>query len=89
MTVSVFNNNTTGAVQFTGTVTGAACTVTFSQSNLPGGLVSGNPLVPGSAVPGTYGGVVYKATDPLGSTFSGTFALTVNGHMVGAARELR
>ena len=82
VTVSVFNNNTTGAVQFTGTVTGAACTVTLSQSNLPAGLVSGNPLVPGSAVPGTYGGVVYKATDPLGSTFSGTFALTVNGHMV-------
>ncbi len=80
--VSVFNNNATGAVQFTGTVTKAACTVTFSQSNLPGGLVSGNPLVPGSAVPRIYTGVVYTATDPLGSTFSGTFSLHVFGHVV-------
>ena len=80
--VSVFNNNATGAVQFTGTVTKAACTVTFSQSNLPGGLVSGNPLVPGSAVPRIYTGVVYTATDPLGSTFGGTFSLHVFGHVV-------
>ena len=80
--VSVFNNNATGAVQFTGTITVQSCAVTFSQSNLPAGLVSGNPLVPGSAIPGTYGGVRYKATDPLGSTFSGTFALIVNGHVV-------
>ena len=80
--VSVFNNNATGAVQFTGTVTKASCTVTFSQSNLPAGLVSGNPLVPGSAVPRIYTGVVYTATDPLGSTFSGTFGLHVFGHVV-------
>jgi hypothetical protein len=83
VTVSVFNNNTTGAVQFSGTVTPAgACTLTFSQSNLPTGLVSGNPLVPGSAYPRTYTGVVYTATDPLGSTFSGTFSLHVFGHVV-------
>jgi hypothetical protein len=83
VTVSVFNNNATGAVQFSGTVTPAgACTLTFSQSNLPGGLVSGNPLVPGTAVPRIYTGVVYTATDPLGSTFSGTFALHVFGHVV-------
>ncbi len=80
--VSVFNNNATGAVQFSGTVSRAACTVTFSQSNLPNGLVSGNPLVPGSAYPRIYTGVVYTATDPLGSTFSGTFALHVFGHVV-------
>jgi hypothetical protein len=82
VTVSVVNNNLTGAVQFTGTVTLESGTVTFSESNLPAGLVSGNPLVPGSAVPGYYGGVVYKATDPLGSTFSGTFSLHVSGHVV-------
>ncbi|MGH3152162.1 MAG: hypothetical protein ACRDOB_15750 [Streptosporangiaceae bacterium] len=86
VTVSAFNNNTTGAVEFTGTVTVQSCTVTFSESNLPAGLVSGNPLVPGSAVPRTdgnfYGGVVYTATDPLGSTFTGTFDLHVFGHRV-------
>jgi len=82
VTVSFFNNNTTGAVEFTGTVTVESGPVTFSESNLPGGLVSGNPLVPGSAVPGTYNGVIYTATDPLGSTFSGTFSLQVYGHMV-------
>jgi hypothetical protein len=81
--VSVFNNNATGAVQFSGTVTPAgACTLAFSQSNLPAGLVSGNPLVPGTAVPRIYTGVVYTATDPLGSTFSGTFSLHVFGHVV-------
>jgi hypothetical protein len=80
--VSVFNNNTTGAVQFTGTVTVQSGPVTFSQSNLPAGLTSGNPLVPGSAIPGFYNGVVYTATDPLGSTFSGTFSLHVIGHVV-------
>ncbi len=80
--VSVFNNNATGSVQFTGTVTAQACAVTFSQSNLPAGLVSGNPLVPGSAIPRTYGGVVYTATDPLGSTFSGTFSLHIFAHVV-------
>ena len=82
VTVSFFSNNTTGAVEFTGTVTLESGPVTFSESNLPSGLVSGNPLVPGSAVPGTYSGVIYTATDPLGSTFSGTFSLQVYGHMV-------
>jgi hypothetical protein len=86
VTTSVFNNNATGAVQFTGNVTVQSCPVTYSESNLPAGLVSGNPLVPGSAIPRTgsnfYGGVVYTATDPLGSTFSGTFDLHVFGHVV-------
>jgi hypothetical protein len=83
VTVGVFNNNGTGAVEFTGFVTpSGSCAVTFSQTNLPGGLVSGNPLVPGNAYPRTYTGVVYTATDPLGSTFSGTFDLRVFGHVV-------
>ena len=81
--VSIFNNNTTGAVQFSGTFTsGGSGPLAFSQSNLPGGLTSGNPLVPGSAFPRIYGGVVYTATDALGSTFSGTFSLHVFGHEV-------
>jgi hypothetical protein len=81
--VGVFNNNATGAVQFTGNVTPpGSCAVTFSQTNLPGGLVSGNPLVPGNAYPRSYTGVIYTATDPLGSTFSGTFGLRVFGQLV-------
>jgi hypothetical protein len=86
VTVSAFNNNATGAVEFTGTVTVQSCAVTFSESNLPPGLTSGNPLVPGYAAPRTdgnyYGGVVYTATDPLGSTFTGTFDLHVFGYRV-------
>ena len=86
VTASVFNNNATGNVEFTGTVTVQSGPVAFSQSNLPAGLVSGNPLVPGSAVPRTgassYSDVVYTATDPLGSTFRGTFDLHVFGRVV-------
>ncbi len=83
VTVSVFNNNATGTVTFTGHLAGTGSgPLAFSQSNLPGGLTSGNPLVPGSAYPRIYGGVVYTATDALGSTFSGTFSLHVFGHEV-------
>jgi hypothetical protein len=81
--VSVFNNNATGAVQFSGTFGGTGSgPLAFSQSNLPNGLVSGNPLVPGTAFPRIYTGVIYTATDALGSTFSGTFSLNVIGHVV-------
>jgi hypothetical protein len=84
--VSVFNDNATGAVYFSGTITsppsGGSGPLTFSQSNLPAGLVSGNPLVPGTAYPRIYTGVIYTATDVLGSTFSGTFTLHVYGHVV-------
>ena len=81
--VSVFNNNATGTVTFNGTLTqGGSGPLAFSQSNLPAGLVSGNPLVPGTAFPRIYTGVIYTATDALGSTFSGTFSLHVFGHVV-------
>ena len=86
VTVSFANDNATGDVQFTGTVTVQSCTVTFSERNLPAGLASGNPLVPGSAIPRTgasfYSGVGYTATDPLGSKFTGTFDLHVFGYQV-------
>jgi hypothetical protein len=83
VTVSVFNNNATGTVTFTGALGGTGSgPLAFSQSNLPNGLVSGNPLVPGSAIPRVYTGVIYTATDALGSTFSGTFSLHVFGHVV-------
>jgi len=85
VTVSVFNNNTNGTVEFSATVIPASCPVTFSESNLPPGLTSGNPLVPGSSAPRTgnnfYDGVRYTVTDSLGSTFTGgTFDLYVFGH---------
>ena len=78
VTISVYNNSTIRAVQFSGTVTTAgSCALKFSQSNLPAGLTSGNPLVAGSAAPGYYTGLPYTATDPLGSMFSGTFNLRI------------
>ena len=81
--VSVFNNNATGTVTFSGAFTsGGSGPLAFSQSNLPNGLVSGNPLVPGKAFPRIYTGVIYTASDALGSTFSGTFSLNVIGHVV-------
>jgi hypothetical protein len=81
--VSVFNNNATGTVTFNGSFTaGGSGPLAFSQSNLPNGLVSGNPLVPGTAFPRIYTGVIYTVTDALGSTFSGTFSLNVIGHVV-------
>ena len=83
VTVSVFNNNATGTVTFSGAFTsGGSGPLAFSQSNLPNGLVSGNPLVPGKAFPRIYTGVIYTASDALGSTFSGTFSLNVIGHVV-------
>jgi hypothetical protein len=81
--VSVFNNNATGTVTFSGAFGGTGSgPLAFSQSNLPVGLVSGNPLVPGTAFPRIYTGVIYTATDVLGSTFSGTFSLHVIGRAV-------
>jgi hypothetical protein len=77
VTVSASNNSSTGAVDFTGSETVQSCPLTITESNLPAGLVPGNPLVPGYAVPGTYDGAVYTVTDPLGSTFTGTFDLNV------------
>jgi len=83
VTVSVTNDGATGAVQFSATTNVSGCTAsTFSESNLPAGLVSGNPLVPGTADPGAYDGLSYTATDQLGSTFSGSFDLDVFGQLV-------
>jgi hypothetical protein len=72
-----------------GTVTFSAAdsesnAITYSQSNLPTGLVSGNPLTyaGGTAVPGTYTGVKATATDSDGAVLNGTFTLTVEGNAV-------
>jgi hypothetical protein len=81
VTVSAFNNRLTGSVEFYGNVTAESGPLTFSLGNLPAGLVLGNPLVPGNAVPGTYA-LTYTIADALGSTFSGTFGLEVFGPTV-------
>jgi len=74
--ITRFNNNTTGAVDFSATPSS-----TFTEGNLPAGLVSGSPsLRPGSAVPGTYGGMTVTATDAAGAVATGSFGLKVNGH---------
>jgi hypothetical protein len=74
--ITRFNNNTTGAADFSATPSS-----TFTEGNLPAGLVSGSPsLRPGSAVPGTYGGVTVTATDAAGAVATGSFGLKVNGH---------
>jgi hypothetical protein len=55
-------------------------TITYAESSLPTGLVSGNPTltyVGGTAAPGTYSAVKVTATDSDGAVLSGTFTLTV------------
>ena len=82
--ITRFNNNTTGAVDFSATPPS-----TFTEGNLPAGLVSGSPsLVPGSAVPGTYGGVTVTAKDAAGAVATGEFSLKVNGHKVATPGNL-
>jgi hypothetical protein len=73
-----FNNNSTGAVEYSTVPAGA----TVSESNLPPGLVSGNPLVPGSAVPGPYGHVTVIAKDGAGATAVQEDGILVKGSPV-------
>jgi len=76
--------NTSGTVVFSATSSASSNTITFAQSNLPAGLVSGNPLtyVGGNAAPGTYSGVKVTATDTDGAVLTGTFTLTVQANAV-------
>jgi len=76
--------NTSGTVVFSATSSASSNTITFAQSNLPAGLVSGNPLtyVGGNAAPGTYSGVKVTATDSDGAVLNGTFSLTVQANTV-------
>jgi hypothetical protein len=82
---SLADTNAAGAVTFSATSSATNDTLTFSESNLPVGLVSGNPTltyVNGTATPGTYTGVVATVTDTDGAVLNGTFTLTVNGNEV-------
>jgi hypothetical protein len=71
------NENSTGSVEF---LANNADAVNATEGNLPGGLVSGQPLVPGSATPGTYNDLTVTVTDAAGASATGTFDLKVNGH---------
>ena len=82
-TVSVsdlVDSNTSGTVTFSATSSKSADTISFAESSLPTGLVSGSPVltfVGGTAAPGTYAGVKVAATELDGAALTGTFSLTV------------
>ncbi len=59
--------------------------ISFAESNLPTGLVSGDPVltfVGGTAAPGSYPGVRVAATDADGAALTGTFRLVVQANAV-------
>jgi hypothetical protein len=72
--------NTAGTVKFSAT-SSKSNSISFAESSLPAGLVSGDPVltyVGGTAAPGTYGGVEVTATDTDGAVLRGVFKLTVD-----------
>ena len=72
------DDNHNGSIVFTTSPANARVT----ERNLPRGLDSGNPLKPGTAVPGTYSGVTVKATDRAGAVATGSLSITVNAQQV-------
>jgi hypothetical protein len=77
-TVTDVNENGPGSILFSATDNLNAA-VSFTETNLPAGLASGNPLLPGSAIPGTYNDLAVQATDANGAVGTGAFLLKVNG----------
>lgn len=81
VTVSALaDTNSGGTVKFTAT-SSKSDSISFAESSLPSGLVSGNPVLTyagGTAAPGTYSGVEVTATDSDGAVLEGTFTLTVD-----------
>jgi len=76
--------NIAGTVKFSAT-SSVGNSISFAESNLPSGLVSGNPVltyVGGTAAPGTYGGVEVTATDTDGAVLHGVFSLVVSANAV-------
>ena len=76
--------NTAGTVKFSAT-SSEGNTISFAESNLPAGLVSGDPVltyVGGTAAPGTYTGVKVTATDADGAVLHGVFSLVVQANAV-------
>jgi len=79
------DTNVSGTVTFSAQSTATNDTLTFSESELPTGLTSGNPTltyVNGTAAPGTYSGVQVSVTDSDGAVLKGTFSLTVEANTV-------
>ena len=76
--------NTAGTVKFSAT-SSEGNSISFAESNLPAGLVSGDPVltyVGGTAAPGTYAGVKVTATDADGAVLHGVFSLVVKANAV-------
>ena len=74
--------NVSNTVKFSAT-SSESNTIHFAESNLPTGLVSGDPVltfVGGTAAPGTYPGVKVAATDADGAALTGTFKLVVQAN---------
>ena len=71
-----FNNNVNGDVFFPTNPAGGSVT----EYNLPAGLTSGNPLLPGTAIPGTYNNIHGVATDAAGAKAHGTIDLKVTAN---------
>jgi len=72
-------------VKFGATGSGESNSFSFAESNLPAGLVSGDPVltyVGGTAAPGSYKGVKVAATDSDGAVLTGTFTLVVDASAV-------
>lgn len=79
------DTNTAGTVKFTAVSSESTNSISFAESALPAGLVSGNPVltyVGGTAAPGTYSGVKVAATDVDGAVLNGTFTLVVQANSV-------
>jgi hypothetical protein len=77
--------NVNNTLQFSATSSKNTNTVHFAETNLPTGLVSGDPVltyVGGTAAPGAYKGVKVTATDSAGAALTGTFTLGVQANAV-------
>jgi hypothetical protein len=74
------SNTSAGTVKFSANSSKSTNSISFAESGLPSGLVSGNPVlswVGATAAPGTYGGVIVTATDVDGAALNGVFTLNV------------
>lgn len=79
---SLTDTNSSGDVGFSADSSLGSDTITITESGLPTGLTSGNPLTysGGTAAPGTYTGITATATDSDGAVLKGTFSLTVSAN---------
>ena len=76
--------DSSGTVKFSA-VSSEGNSISFTESNLPAGLVSGSPVLTyagGTAAPGTYDGVTVTASDSDGAVLNGTFTLAVQANAV-------